>query len=55
VPEDVKTLAIPALAHRLSLRPEMWVRRVRAEDVLGRILSRVSAPRSASRQAEPAR
>jgi MoxR-like ATPase len=55
VPEDVKTLAIPALAHRLSLRPEMWVRRVRAEDVLGRILSRVSAPRAASRQAEPAR
>jgi len=55
VPEDVKTLAIPALAHRLSLRPEMWVRRVRAEEVLERILSRVSAPRAAPRQAEPAR
>jgi MoxR-like ATPase len=47
IPEDVKTLAVAALAHRLSLRPEMWVRRVQAEDVLTRILSRVSAPRSA--------
>jgi MoxR-like ATPase len=57
VPEDVKSLAVPALAHRLSLRPEMWVRRVRAEDVLGRILSRVPAPRtsSAPRDAEPVR
>jgi MoxR-like ATPase len=48
IPEDVKTLAVPALAHRLSLRPEMWVRRVQAEDVLARILSLVPAPRSAT-------
>jgi MoxR-like ATPase len=46
IPEDVKTLAVPALAHRLSLRPEMWVRRVQAEDVMARILSRVPAPRT---------
>jgi MoxR-like ATPase len=45
IPEDVKTLAVSALAHRLSLRPEMWVRRVPAEDVLTRILSSVPAPR----------
>ena len=48
IPEDVKKLAVPALAHRLSLRPEMWVRRVQSEDVLSRILTSVSAPRSAS-------
>ncbi|HZZ52283.1 MAG TPA: MoxR family ATPase [Pseudonocardia sp.] len=48
IPEDVKTLAVPALAHRLSLRPEMWVRRIQAEDVMARILSRVPAPRTNS-------
>jgi MoxR-like ATPase len=25
VPEDVKAIAVPALAHRLTLRPELWV------------------------------
>ena len=28
IPEDVKALAVPAVAHRISLRPEMWVRRI---------------------------
>ena len=28
VPEDVKDVAVPALAHRITLRPEMWLRRV---------------------------
>src|SRR5436305_12697795 len=30
-PDDVKTVAVPALAHRLTLRPELWVQRVRVE------------------------
>jgi MoxR-like ATPase len=34
VPEDVKAVAVPALAHRLMLRPELWVQRVRGEDVV---------------------
>ena len=29
-PEDIKAVAVPALAHRLVLRPEMWVRHVLA-------------------------
>ena len=29
-PDDVKTVAVPALAHRLTLRPELWVQRRRA-------------------------
>jgi len=33
-PEDVKAVAVPALAHRLTLRPELWVQRVRAEDIV---------------------
>ena len=28
VPDDVKAVAVPALAHRLVLRPELWVRRI---------------------------
>ena len=33
-PDDVKAVAVPALAHRLSLRPELWVQRIRADDVV---------------------
>jgi MoxR-like ATPase len=44
VPEDVKAVAVPALAHRLILRPELWVQRVRAEDIVRDCLARVPAP-----------
>jgi len=44
VPDDVKGVAIPALAHRLVLRPELWVRRVDAGDVVARVLGDVPAP-----------
>jgi MoxR-like ATPase len=43
-PDDVKAIAVPALAHRLVLRAELWVRRVAAEDVLGEVLAAVPAP-----------
>jgi MoxR-like ATPase len=44
VPEDVKRVAVPALGHRLSLRPELWVRGVRGEDVVQAILDTVPTP-----------
>jgi MoxR-like ATPase len=44
VPEDVKAVAVPALAHRLMLRPELWVQRVRAEDVVVEALESVPTP-----------
>jgi MoxR-like ATPase len=44
VPEDVKTVAVPALAHRLTLRPELWVQRVRGEDVVAEALETVPTP-----------
>ena len=44
VPEDVKTVAAPALAHRLTLRPELWVQRVRGEDVIAEALESVPTP-----------
>ena len=44
VPEDVKSVAIPALAHRLTLRPELWVQRVRGEDIVAEALETVPTP-----------
>ncbi len=44
VPEDVKAVAVPALAHRLTLRPELWVQRVRGEDVVAEALETVPTP-----------
>jgi MoxR-like ATPase len=44
VPEDVKAVAIPALSHRLTLRPELWVQRVRGEDVVTECLQTVPTP-----------
>ena len=46
VPEDVKSLAVPAIAHRINLRPEMWVRRVRGSDVVEELLRRLPVPRT---------
>jgi MoxR-like ATPase len=44
LPEDVKAVAVPALAHRLALRPEMWVRRITGEDVITELLAQVPTP-----------
>ncbi len=43
-PDDVKAVAVPALAHRLTLRPELWVQRVSAEDVVRERLDTVPTP-----------
>ncbi|WP_374158246.1 AAA family ATPase [Mycobacterium sp. G7A2] len=46
IPEDVKALAVPTMAHRISLRPEMWVRRVQGTDVVEDLLCRTPVPRA---------
>jgi MoxR-like ATPase len=43
-PDDVKAVAVPALAHRLALRPELWVQRIRADDVVRERLETVPTP-----------
>src|SRR5204862_72713 len=43
-PDDVKAVAAPALSHRLMLRPELWVQRVRPEDVVLQALESVPTP-----------
>jgi MoxR-like ATPase len=45
-PEDVKAVAVPALAHRLTLRPELWVQQVRGDDVVREALETVPTPRA---------
>ena len=44
VPDDVKAIAVPALAHRLTLRPELWVQQVSSDDVVQECLDRVPVP-----------
>jgi MoxR-like ATPase len=55
VPDDIKQVAVPALAHRLTLRPELWVRQVSADDVMAKLLSSVPTPKTdpARAQATP--
>jgi MoxR-like ATPase len=43
-PDDVKAVAVPALAHRLMLKPELWVQRLSAEDVVRELLETVPTP-----------
>jgi MoxR-like ATPase len=45
-PDDVKAVAVPALAHRLMLRPELWVQRLSGEDVVRDVLETVPTPRA---------
>ncbi len=43
-PEDVKAVAVPALAHRLMLRPELWVQQLAADDIVRELLETVPTP-----------
>ena len=43
-PDDVKAVAVPALAHRLMLKPELWVQRLSADDVVRDLLESVPTP-----------
>ena len=43
-PDDVKRIALPALAHRIMLRPELWIQRVDAEDVVRDCLDSCPVP-----------
>jgi MoxR-like ATPase len=42
--DDVRAMAIPALAHRVVLSDEAWARRTDPEDVVRRAVDRVPAP-----------
>jgi len=44
VPEDVKAVAIPALAHRITVRPELWLRDVDGASVVTDVLGTTATP-----------
>jgi MoxR-like ATPase len=46
IPDDIKRVAVPGLAHRITLRPELWVRQVTADSVVGRIIAAVPVPQT---------
>jgi MoxR-like ATPase len=43
-PDDIKALAGPALAHRIVLKTELWVRGVAAQDVVDELVAAVPTP-----------
>jgi MoxR-like ATPase len=52
-PDDVKAIAVPALSHRLMLRPELWVQRVQPEDIVRDALATVPTPSAENLAAPP--
>ena len=45
-PEDVKAVALPALAHRITIRPELWMSDVSGRSVVSQVLERVPVPQA---------
>jgi MoxR-like ATPase len=43
-PDDVKRITVPALSHRLTLPPELWVQQIRPEEVVREVLQTVPTP-----------
>ncbi|WP_353080959.1 AAA family ATPase [Tessaracoccus lapidicaptus] len=44
IPEDVKRLAVPALGHRIVIRPELWLNNVAPESIVRAVLDVVPVP-----------
>lgn len=45
IPDDIKTVAIPALRHRIILTPEREMQGASPDDVLKEILAKLEIPR----------
>lgn len=45
IPDDIKKLAIPTLAHRLVLKQEFWLRPVSREDIIESIINNIPVPK----------
>jgi len=46
LPDDVKALALPALAHRIVVKPEPWIRGIRGEEIVRNALEKVPVPKT---------
>ena len=51
-PDDVKRVAVPVLAHRLSLTPQAWANGVQAEHIVAGVLGAVPGPPTVRATAE---
>jgi MoxR-like ATPase len=49
VPDDVKMMAVPALAHRVRMAPEAWIRKITPSHVIREALESVTAPVATAR------
>src|SRR5262249_61514304 len=50
LPDDVKRMCLPVLAHRLILRPESRLRKVTPASIINDILGEVPVPMTASQE-----
>jgi MoxR-like ATPase len=55
IPDDVKNLAVPVLAHRLILTPDAILRDETIEGVIDRLITRIKVPLGVHAAAAPAR
>ena len=46
LPDDVKDVAIPALAHRLILKPDPWIKGIKTQVIVEKVLSTVPVPKA---------
>jgi MoxR-like ATPase len=46
LPDDVKSVCVPALSHRIILTAEQWVRGTKPETIIENILERVEVPKA---------
>jgi MoxR-like ATPase len=44
IPDDVQDIAVPALGHRLILRPEYWAQEITEDSVVEEVLAQVATP-----------
>jgi MoxR-like ATPase len=45
IPDDVKTLLVPALSHRLQISPEAEMEEINTESIINEVASRVAVPK----------
>ncbi|MCL4346891.1 MAG: MoxR family ATPase [Candidatus Thermoplasmatota archaeon] len=45
IPDDVKEFAVFALAHRIILKPDPWLRGMKAESIISEVLEKTAVPR----------
>lgn len=46
IPDDVKSVAIPALSHRLILKPDPWIKGIKPRVIIEKVLSTVPVPKA---------